>query len=159
MLAGGVKLADRIALAGTTLKESLSGLHANSWLHRLRNSSKGETAMRGKILLVVGLGVGYVLGTRAGREKYDELVARVQKVWNDPRVQKQANNVGEFVKDKAPDVADFVVSNVKKATTRNRSTAATPAAKTAAKPATRSSSTRSASTPASTTPRSSTSKS
>jgi hypothetical protein len=108
--------------------------------------------MRGKILLVVGLGVGYVLGTRAGREKYDELVARVQKVWNDPRVQKQANNVGEFVKDKAPDVADFVVSNVKKATTRT--TAAKPAAKTAAKPATRASSTR-----ASSTPRSSTSKS
>jgi hypothetical protein len=107
--------------------------------------------MRGKILFMVGLGVGYVLGTRAGREKYDELVARVQKVWNDPRVQKQANNVGEFVKDKAPDVADFVVTNVKKATTRNRTTAATPAAKTAAKPATRAR--------ASTTPRSSTSKS
>ncbi len=75
--------------------------------------------MRGKILFVVGLGVGYVLGTRAGREKYDELVQRVQKVWNDPRVQKQANNVGEFVKDKAPDVADFITTNVKKATTRN----------------------------------------
>jgi hypothetical protein len=79
--------------------------------------------MKGKILLVVGFGVGYVLGTRAGREKYDELVARVQKVWNDPRVQKQANNVGEFVKDKAPDVADFVVTNVKKATTRTRTPA------------------------------------
>ena len=103
--------------------------------------------MRGKILLVVGLGVGYVLGTRAGREKYDELVARVQKVWNDPRVQKQATHVGEFVKDKAPDVADFVVNNVKKATTR--SPAAKPAAKAAPKPATRTSST----------PRSSTSKS
>ena len=92
--------------------------------------------MKGKILLVVGLGVGYVLGTRAGREKYDELVAKVQKVWNDPRVQKQANNVGEFVKDKAPDVADFVVTNVKKATTRTRTTAAKPA-----KPASRTSST------------------
>jgi hypothetical protein len=100
--------------------------------------------MKGKILLVVGLGVGYVLGTRAGREKYDELVAKVQKVWNDPRVQKQANNVGDFVKDKAPDVADFVVTNVKKATNR----------RTEAKPATRSSSTRSSSTSRSSTPRS-----
>jgi hypothetical protein len=84
--------------------------------------------MKGKILLVVGLGVGYVLGTRAGREKYDELVARAQKVWNDPRVQKQASNVGDFVKEKAPDVAEFVTTNVKKATTRSSS---------AAKPATR----------------------
>ena len=74
--------------------------------------------MKGKILLVVGLGVGYVLGSRAGREKYDELVARVQKVWNDPRVQKQASNVGDFVKEKAPDVADFLSTNVKKATSR-----------------------------------------
>lgn len=96
--------------------------------------------MKGKILLVVGLGVGYVLGTRAGREKYDELVAKVQKVWNDPRVQKQANNVGDFVKEKAPEVADFVASNVKKATNRGGSTA---------KPASRASSTtRSRSTPA-----------
>jgi hypothetical protein len=90
--------------------------------------------MKGKILLVVGLGVGYVLGTRAGREKYDELVAKVQKVWNDPRVQKQANNVGEFVKDKAPDVADFVATNVKKATTRTRTTAAKPASRTSSTP-------------------------
>jgi hypothetical protein len=87
--------------------------------------------MKGKILLVVGLGVGYVLGTRAGREKYDELVAKVNKVWNDPRVQKQANNVSDFVKEKAPDVAEFVSSNVKKATTR------TPTSTAAAKPAAR----------------------
>jgi hypothetical protein len=98
-------------------------------------TNRRRNPMKGKILLVVGLGVGYVLGTRAGREKYDELVARVQKVWNDPRVQKQANNVGEFVKDKAPDVADFVVTNVKKATTRTRTTAAKkPAARTSSTP-------------------------
>jgi len=101
--------------------------------------------MRGKILFVVGLGVGYVLGTRAGREKYDELVARVQKVWNDPRVQKQASNVGEFVKDKAPDVADFITTNVKKATTRSGTTTST-----TAKPAARRTTTKS-STPRSTT--------
>jgi hypothetical protein len=103
--------------------------------------------MRGKILFVVGLGVGYVLGTRAGREKYDELVARVQKVWNDPRVQKRASNVGEFVKDKAPDVADFITTNVKKATSRGTSA---PAATTKAKPAARRTTTKS-STPRSTT--------
>jgi len=92
--------------------------------------------MKGKILLAVGLGVGYVLGTRAGREKYDELVERAQKVWNDPRVQKQASNVSDFVKDKAPDVAEFVSTNVKKAT--SRSSAAKPAAaKTPTTPAAR----------------------
>ena len=72
--------------------------------------------MRGKILLVVGLGVGYVLGARAGRGRYDEIVAKVQGIWNDPRVQKQVTNATDFVKDKAPAVAEFVSDNVKKPT-------------------------------------------
>ena len=70
--------------------------------------------MKGKILFVAGLGLGYVLGTRAGREKYEELRTAALKVWNDPRVQKQVDNVEEFVKDKAPDVAEFVSDNAKK---------------------------------------------
>jgi hypothetical protein len=85
--------------------------------------------MKGKILLVVGLGVGYVLGARAGREKYDELVDRAQKLWNDPRVQTQVGNAQGFVKDKAPEVADFISNTVKKA-----APSATPAPK---KPAAR----------------------
>lgn len=43
--------------------------------------------MKNKILLLVGAGVGYVLGTRAGREKYDSLVEQAQTLWGDPRVQ------------------------------------------------------------------------
>jgi hypothetical protein len=70
--------------------------------------------MRGKILFVAGLGLGYVLGTRAGREKYEQLREAALKVWNDPRVQKQVDAVEDFVKDKAPEVADFVSDNAKK---------------------------------------------
>jgi hypothetical protein len=70
--------------------------------------------VKGKILFVAGLGLGYVLGTRAGREKYEELRTAALKVWNDPRVQKAADTVEDFVKDKAPDVADFVSDNAKK---------------------------------------------
>jgi hypothetical protein len=70
--------------------------------------------VKGKILFVAGLGLGYVLGTRAGREKYEELRTAALKVWNDPRVQKQVDAVEDFVKDKAPDVADFVSDNAKK---------------------------------------------
>jgi hypothetical protein len=69
--------------------------------------------MRGKILFVAGLGLGYVLGTRAGREKYDQLKAAALKVWNDPRVQKQVDAAQDFVKDKAPEVADFVTDTAK----------------------------------------------
>lgn len=95
--------------------------------------------MKGKILFVAGLGLGYVLGTRAGREKYDQLKTAALKMWNDPRVQKQVDAVEDFVKDKAPEVAEFVSDNAKKVV--DKVTGSTPAKK----PATRSSSTRSTS--------------
>lgn len=99
--------------------------------------------MKGKILLVVGLGIGYVLGTRAGREKYDEMKATVQKFWNDPRVQKRVDDAQEFVKDKAPDVAEFFSDGAKKVVSQvsgSRSGSAAPKAApksgtTASKPA------------------------
>lgn len=69
--------------------------------------------MKGKILFVAGLGLGYILGTRAGREKYDQLKTAALRVWNDPRVQKQMDAAQDFVKDKAPEVADFVSDTAK----------------------------------------------
>jgi len=70
--------------------------------------------MKGKILLVVGLGIGYVLGTRAGREKYEKIKATANKLWNDPRIAEQRHNAEDFVKDKAPDVAEFLADGAKK---------------------------------------------
>ncbi|CAN5166301.1 hypothetical protein BH11ACT4_BH11ACT4_09060 [soil metagenome] len=91
--------------------------------------------MKGKILLVVGVGVGYVLGTRAGREKYDQMKAAVQKLWNDPRVQKQVDHAQDFVKDKAPEVAEFLADGAKTVVSKVSGSKA-PATKPAAKPAT-----------------------
>ncbi len=70
--------------------------------------------MKGKILFAAGLGLGYVLGTRAGREKYEQLKSTATKLWNDPRVQRQVDAAETFVKDKAPDVAEFVSDSAKK---------------------------------------------
>lgn len=70
--------------------------------------------MRGKILLLVGLGVGYVLGTRAGRERYEQIKSTAQKLWHDPRVQQQVKHAEDFAKDKAPEVADFLSDGAKK---------------------------------------------
>ncbi|MEK9599671.1 MAG: YtxH domain-containing protein [Pontimonas sp.] len=77
--------------------------------------------MRGKILFVFGLAVGYVLGTRAGRERYEQIKAGAEKVWLDPRVQEQVHTVEEFVKDKAPDLADKATTAAKKVTSAVRS--------------------------------------
>ena len=70
--------------------------------------------MRGKILFTLGLGIGYVFGTRAGRARYNEIKSAALKVWNDPRVQEQVTVATEFVKEKAPEVVDFVSANAKK---------------------------------------------
>jgi hypothetical protein len=43
--------------------------------------------MRGKIWFLGGLAAGFVLGARAGREKYEELVVQAKKVMENPTVQ------------------------------------------------------------------------
>ncbi|MBB5873733.1 hypothetical protein F4553_007167 [Allocatelliglobosispora scoriae] len=43
--------------------------------------------MSGKLWFLGGLAAGYVLGTRAGREKFDQLAQTVRKVKDDPVVQ------------------------------------------------------------------------
>ena len=92
--------------------------------------------MKGKILLLTGLAVGYVLGTRAGRERYEEIKTTANKLWSDPRVQKPVKQAEDFVKDKAPDVAEFVSDSVKNVA--SKVTGKTTPAK---KPATRSTAT------------------
>jgi hypothetical protein len=69
--------------------------------------------VKGKILLVVGLGVGYLLGTRAGRERYEQIKDAASKLWNDPRVKQRVDQAEDFVKDKAPEVAEFLADGAK----------------------------------------------
>ena len=88
--------------------------------------------MKGKILFLAGLGVGYVLGTRAGRERYEEIKAAAANLWNAPVVQKQVDNVQDFVKDKAPDVVEFVADGAKKVAAQVSGRSSTPAKKPAA---------------------------
>lgn len=66
----------------------------------------------GKISLLVGAGVGYVLGTRAGREKYDKMAAEAQKLWRDPRVQQKTDKAKHAAEDMAHKAGDKVVSKV-----------------------------------------------
>lgn len=70
--------------------------------------------MRGKILFLTGMGVGYVLGTKAGRERYNQIKRTADKLWSDPRVQQRVDQVEDFVKEKGPEVAEFVGDNAKK---------------------------------------------
>jgi len=52
--------------------------------------------MRGKVGFVIGLAAGYVLGTRAGRERYEQIKAQWLKMWNTEPVQEQVGRVKDF---------------------------------------------------------------
>ena len=63
--------------------------------------------MRGKLMFITGLAAGFVLGSRAGREKYEEIRTNAKKVWEHPTVQEaagvaqaQANKLYSEGKDK-----------------------------------------------------------
>jgi hypothetical protein len=57
--------------------------------------------MKGKAGLVVGLAVGYVLGSRAGRERYEQIKEQWLKVWNLDPVQEQVGKVKDVAKSAA----------------------------------------------------------
>jgi hypothetical protein len=52
--------------------------------------------MKGKVGLVIGLAAGYVLGTRAGRERYEQIKTQATKVWELDPVQAQVTKVQAF---------------------------------------------------------------
>ena len=63
-----------------------------------------------KLTLLVAGGVGYVLGARAGRERYEQIKRTATRVKDDPRVQEKAAQAADLAKDKAPVVKDKVAT-------------------------------------------------
>ncbi|MGP3533815.1 hypothetical protein ACTU3I_03395 [Microbacterium sp. RD1] len=52
--------------------------------------------MKGKVGLVIGLAAGYVLGSRAGRERYEQIKTQAEKIWHTDPVQKQVDKAKAF---------------------------------------------------------------
>ncbi|GAA1147706.1 YtxH domain-containing protein [Ornithinicoccus hortensis] len=70
-----------------------------------------------KILLLVGVGIGYILGAKAGRERYDQIAGKANEVWGNPKVQEKV----EEVKAQAPEVAQKVGDVAKDAASQAKS--------------------------------------
>jgi hypothetical protein len=71
--------------------------------------------MRGKLGIAVGLAAGYVLGTRAGRERYQQLTASAKRLADDPsvkRLQEELNGLFGAAKQRAADTATTSVQRV-----------------------------------------------
>lgn len=64
--------------------------------------------MRNKMMFLTGVGVGYVLGARAGRGSYESIKAQADSLWNDPRVQERVGDAGTAAKDLAAKAAGEV---------------------------------------------------
>lgn len=71
--------------------------------------------MKGKIAFVVGAAVGYVLGTRAGRERYEQIKLGAQRVWNTEPVQRGVGAVRGAAQGKIDDLKASVVRAGKEA--------------------------------------------
>ena len=81
--------------------------------------------MKGKLLFVAGLGIGYVLGTRAGRRRYEQIRSAAQRVWESPVVQKQVHVVQDYAADRVGDLGNLVTENVKRVVSGSRSSSGT----------------------------------
>ena len=62
-----------------------------------------------KMTMLVSGGVGYVLGARAGRERYEQIRGLALKVKGNPTVQATATRAADAAKEAAPVVKDKVV--------------------------------------------------
>lgn len=89
--------------------------------------------MRARIALVAGIGIGYVLGARAGRESYEKIKTQATNVWHDPKVQEGIKATEETIKEKAPVVADKAKEAAATAADKTKGAAATAADRTKAK--------------------------
>ncbi|MBG6225485.1 hypothetical protein IWX63_002057 [Arthrobacter sp. CAN_A2] len=70
--------------------------------------------MKNKLVFAAGMAVGYVLGTRAGRESYEQLKTKAQELWENPKVQDTVASTTDTLKSKAPEVQDSLKGALKK---------------------------------------------
>ncbi len=57
-----------------------------------------------KITLLASAAVGYVLGTRAGRERYEQIKSQADKIWRKPQVQSAVDDAATYAKSTASDL-------------------------------------------------------
>lgn len=65
-----------------------------------------------KLTLLAVAGAGYVLGSRAGRERYEQIKTQATKTWNNPKVQDAAETVQTHAKRAGADLGNAVKDKV-----------------------------------------------
>ncbi|HWL03188.1 MAG TPA: hypothetical protein VNQ52_12570 [Microbacteriaceae bacterium] len=66
-------------------------------------------SLKGKLVLIgLGVGVGYILGAKAGRERYEQIANAASTVWNAPIVQGVRATATGFVDARLDDLAGLL---------------------------------------------------
>ncbi|MBA2697418.1 MAG: hypothetical protein H0U61_01440 [Nocardioidaceae bacterium] len=68
-----------------------------------------------KVLLLAAGATGYVLGARAGRERYEQIVTLSQRTWSSPKVQQAKHDAQDLAREKAPIVGEKLGDAAKRA--------------------------------------------
>ena len=71
--------------------------------------------MRGKLLFILGGLTGYVLGARAGRQRYEQIAATAKDFWEAPPVQRRVHQVRDAALEVIGDTPVVLFRGVRKA--------------------------------------------
>ena len=69
--------------------------------------------MMGKLTLLAGAAIGYVLGAKAGHQRYEQIMGRATRAWSSDPVQFKVETAKEAVRTKAPMIAEKVSAAAK----------------------------------------------
>ena len=69
--------------------------------------------VRTVLAAVAGISIGYVLGTAAGRSKFEELKGQFEKIISDPEVREKLSHLPEVVRENLPKAQSMVNDAIK----------------------------------------------
>lgn len=81
-----------------------------------------------KVVVVAAAVAGYVLGTRAGRERYEQIQHQARQFWSDPRVQRKAEQAQGVAREKGAALQEKVASGSEDSRSGSQSGAASSSA-------------------------------
>ncbi|MDQ3165640.1 MAG: hypothetical protein M3Q17_05705 [Actinomycetota bacterium] len=67
-----------------------------------------------KISMLAAAAVGYVLGARAGRDRYDQISEKAHGFWENPKVRQAAADAKDVAAEQAPVVKDKITDAASK---------------------------------------------
>lgn len=69
--------------------------------------------MKKRYVLLAGLAIGFVLGSRSGRQTYDKLKSEAERVWNSPDIQAGVHKAADTAREQGSEVVEKLEETVR----------------------------------------------